>query len=182
VHRPGVVVLTVEPPAPARPSEPSADATPERRRAFGRALRSLAPLDGHAEFRRPESAADPLTLLLEQGAARLPELLPIRYGRMVATPFTYYRGAARVMAADLSHTARSGLDVQMGGDAHLVNFGFSGSPERRLVFDANDFDETLPGPFEYDVKRLVASLEVAGRENGYSRKLRKAIVVGAAAR
>ncbi|MFL6094073.1 MAG: DUF2252 domain-containing protein [Blastococcus sp.] len=175
-------MLTAEPPAPPRPSESSADATPERRRAFGRALRAQAPLDGHAEFRRPESAVDPLTLLLEQGAARLPELLPIRYGRMVRTPFTYYRGAARVMAADLSHTARSGLGVQMGGDAHLVNFGFSGSPERRLVFDANDFDETLPGPFEYDVKRLVASLEVAGRENGYPRKLRKAIAVGAAAR
>jgi uncharacterized protein (DUF2252 family) len=164
------------------PREPSAGTSPEERRAFGRSMRALAPLDGHAEFRRPESAADPLTLLLEQGAARLPELLPIRYGRMVRTPFTYYRGAARVMAADLSHTARSGLGVQMGGDAHLVNFGFSGSPERRLVFDANDFDETLPGPFEYDVKRLAASLEVAGRENGYSRKLRKAIVVGAAAR
>src|SRR3954468_9826725 len=180
--RPGLVVLTVEPLAPPRPSESSADATPERRRAFGRALRAEAPLDGHAEFRRPESAVDPLTLLLEQGAARLPELLPIRYGRMARTPFTYYRGAARVMAADLSHTARSGLGVQMGGDAHLVNFGFSGSPERRLVFDANDFDETLPGPFEYDVKRLVASLEVAGRDNGYPRKARKAIAVGATAR
>ena len=175
-------MLSVGTPAPARPKEPSAGASPEERRAFGRAIRALAPLESHSEFRRPESAADPLALLLEQGAARLSELLPIRYGRMVATPFTYYRGAARVMAADLSHTARSGLGVQLCGDAHLVNFGFSGSPERRLVFDANDFDETLPGPFEYDVKRLVASLEVAGRENGYPRKARKTILVSAAAR
>jgi uncharacterized protein (DUF2252 family) len=175
------LVPTVAPAVPS-PREPSGGTSPEERRAFGRALRTPAPLDGYAEFRRPESAADPLTLLLEQGATRLPELLPIRYGRMVATPFTYYRGAARVMAADQSHTQRSGIEVQMGGDAHLVNFGFSGSPERRLVFDANDFDETLPGPFEYDVERLVASLEVAGRENGYPRKVRKAICVGAAAR
>ena len=164
------------------PRPPSSGTSPEERRASGRALRALAPLEAHAEFRRPRSAADPLALLLEQGAARVPDLLPIRYGRMVKTPFTYFRGAARVMAADLSRTVRSGLAVQMGGDAHLVNFGFAGSPERRLVFDANDFDETLPGPFEYDVKRLVASLEVAGRENGYSRKERRRIALGATAR
>jgi len=169
---------TTSAPAPPRP----AGASPQDRHAFGRSLRAGAPLDGLAEFRRPESAADPLTLLLEQGIPRVPELLPIRYGRMVATPFTYYRGAARVMAADLARTTTSGLGVQMCGDAHLTNFGFSGSPERRLVFDVNDFDETLPGPFEYDVKRLVTSLEVAGRQNGYPRKARKAITVGAAAR
>jgi len=175
-------MLTVEPAAPPRPKQPPAGASPEERRAFGRSLRAVAPLESHSEFRRTAAAADPLALLLEQGTARLPELLPIRYGRMARTPFAYYRGAARVMAADLAHTARSGLDVQMCGDAHLVNFGLSGSPERRLVFDVNDFDETLPGPFEFDVRRLVASLEVAGRENGYPRKVRKAITIAAGAR
>ena len=172
----------VVPSAVPAPRKPPSGTAPEERRASGRALRALAPLEGHAEFRRPQSAADPLELLLEQGTTRVPELLPIRYGRMVRTPFTYFRGAARVMAADLARTVRSGLTVQMCGDAHLANFGFFGSPERRMVFDANDFDETLPGPFEFDVQRLVTSLEVAGRENGFTRKQRKAIALGAAAR
>jgi uncharacterized protein (DUF2252 family) len=123
-----------------------------------------------------------LTLLQEQGVDRVPELLPIRYGRMLQSPFTYYRGAARVMAADLADAPRSGLTVQMCGDAHVANFGVYGSPERRLVFDANDFDETLPGPFEHDVKRLVASLVVAAREKGMGRKQRRALALAAGRR
>jgi uncharacterized protein (DUF2252 family) len=161
---------------------PSAPQTPQERHALGRALRSTAPLDTHAGFRRPAASPDPLSLLEEQSSSRVPELVPIRYGRMLESPFAYYRGAARMMAADLHGTPRSGLTVQMCGDAHLSNFGFYGSPERRLVFDVNDFDETLPGPFEYDVKRLVASLEVAGRANGFSRKRRRVATLAAGTR
>jgi uncharacterized protein (DUF2252 family) len=123
-----------------------------------------------------------VTLLEEQAVTRLPDLVPIRYGRMLQSPFAFYRGAARVMAADLDGTPRSGLTVQMCGDAHVSNFGLFGSPERRLVFDANDFDETLPGPFEDDVKRLVASLVIAAREKGIGRKQRRALAVAAGRR
>jgi len=163
----------------APPSSPPP--TPKQRREAGRARREVAPLESHGEFARPATARDAVTLLEEQSADRVPELVPIRYGRMLQTEFSFYRGAARVMAADLAATARSGLDVQMCGDAHVTNFGFYGSPERRLVFDANDFDETLPGPFEFDVKRLLASLVVAGRENGLSRKRTRAVAVAAGA-
>jgi uncharacterized protein (DUF2252 family) len=162
--------------------QPSGWVPPKQRRAAGRARREAAPLEAHAQFSRPASARDAVTLLQEQSANRVQELVPIRYGRMLATEFTFYRGAARLMAADLAGATRSGLDVQMCGDAHVSNFGFYGSPERRLVFDANDFDETLPGPFEYDVKRLVTSLVVAGRVNGLSRKRRRAIAVATGAR
>ena len=123
-----------------------------------------------------------MTLLDEQATTRLPELVPIRYGRMLQSPFAFYRGSARVMAADLAEAPRSGLTVQMCGDAHVSNFGLYGSPERRLVFDANDFDETLPGPFEHDVKRLVASLVIAAREKGIGRKQRRALAVAAGTR
>jgi hypothetical protein len=140
--------------------------TPRERRAAGKKLRASTPLEALAAVARTPASRDPLTLLQEQGVDRVPELLPIRYGRMLQSPFAYYRGAARVMAADLADAPRSGLTVQMCGDAHVANFGVYGSPERRLVFDANDFDETLPGPFEHDVKRLVASLVVAAREKG----------------
>ena len=109
-------------------------------------------------------------LLEEQAKARVPELVPVRWGRMMVSPFTFYRGAALPMAADLATTPVSGLAVQACGDAHLSNFGIFGSAERRLVFDVNDFDETLPGPWEWDVKRLAASLEVAGRDNGFARQ------------
>jgi uncharacterized protein (DUF2252 family) len=156
--------------------------TTKERRAAGKALRSAVPLDSHAEFARAATAREPLSLLEEQAADRLAELGPIRYGRMLASPFAYYRGAARVMAADLAGTPRSGLIVQMCGDAHVSNFGLYGSPERRLVFDANDFDETLPGPFEFDVKRLVASISVAGRVNGMTRKQRRSAALAAGAR
>ncbi|MGY1592473.1 DUF2252 domain-containing protein [Geodermatophilus sp. SYSU D00708] len=167
---------------PAPDAAPAPRPTPKERRAAGKALRSQVPLAAHAEFARAASSPDPLDLLVEQGATRVLDLLPIRYGRMLQSPFAFYRGAARVMAADLAGTPRSGLTVQMCGDAHVSNFGMFGSPERRLVFDANDFDETLPGPFEFDVKRLVASLEIAGRQNGVPRKRRRAIALAAGAR
>ena len=141
----------------------------EQRVASGKAARAKAPLEAHGEF-RPAPSRDPVALLLSQAKTRVPELVPIRHGRMLVSPFTFYRGAALVMAADLHTTPTSGLRTQLCGDAHLSNFGAYASPERRLVFDINDFDETLPGPFEWDVKRLAASLFVAGRDNGFSKK------------
>jgi len=147
--------------------------------AQGKDARALAPLDSHAEF-VPGRARDPVGLLLGQASSRVPELVPVRHGRMLVSPFTFYRGAALPMAADLSGTPTSGLRVQLCGDAHLSNFGAFASPERQLVFDVNDFDETLPGPFEWDVKRLAASFAVAGRDNGFSTKERRTIVLAAA--
>ena len=153
--------------------------TPADRAALGKDARDLAPLESHAEF-TPDKSRDPIGLLLEQAKSRVPELVPIRHGRMLVSPFTYYRGAALPMAADLATTPTSGLRVQLCGDAHLSNFGAFASPSRRLVFDVNDFDETLPGPFEWDVKRLAASLAVAGRDNGFAEKDRRKIAVAAA--
>jgi uncharacterized protein (DUF2252 family) len=147
--------------------------------ARGKDARMVTPLESHAEF-QPDGPRDPVGLLLEQSKSRVPELVPIRHGRMLVSPFTFYRGAALPMAADLATTPTSGLQVQLCGDAHLSNFGAFASPERRLVFDVNDFDETLPGPFEWDVKRLAASLAVAGRDNGFQRKARRKIVLAAA--
>jgi uncharacterized protein (DUF2252 family) len=115
----------------------------------------------------------------DEDATRLPELVPIRYGRMLVSPFTFYRGAAALMAGDLAATPTSGITVQLCGDAHLSNFGVYAAPDRRLVFDLNDFDETLPGPWEWDVKRLAASLEVAGRDRGFTRRERRAVVAAA---
>ena len=177
-------MLTVEPRRPIEDTAaaPSRRSTPKERRAAGKTLRASTPLEAQAAFSRTPTSRNPLTLLEEQAADRLPELGPIRYGRMLQSPFAYYRGAARVMAADLAGAPRSGLTVQMCGDAHVSNFGLYGSPERRLVFDANDFDETLPGPFEHDVKRLVASLVVAARGNGIARKQRRALAVAAGTR
>jgi uncharacterized protein (DUF2252 family) len=152
-----------------------------QRAAAGKAAREVAPRAGHAEFSRKSGRPDPLTLLQRQATVRVPELLPIRYGRMAVSPFTYFRGAALPMAADLADTASSGLTVQACGDAHMANFGLFASPERRLVFDINDFDETHPGPWEWDVKRLAASLEIAGRDNGYPAGQRQDIVVSAVA-
>jgi uncharacterized protein (DUF2252 family) len=143
--------------------------------ARGKDARAFAPLESHAEF--APASRDPIGLLLEQDKTRVPELVPIRHGRMLASPFAFFRAAALPMAADLATTPTSGLRVQLCGDAHLSNFGAFASPERRLVFDVNDFDETLPGPFEWDVKRLAASVAVAGRDNGSSRKqCRKAVL------
>jgi uncharacterized protein (DUF2252 family) len=177
-------VLTVDRsvPAPRAAAPRTPRPTPQERRAAGKALRVETPLAAHGAFSRPTTARDPLTLLEEQAADRVQDLVPIRYGRMLASPFAFYRGAARVMAADLAGAARSGLTVQMCGDAHVSNFGLYGSPERRLVFDANDFDETLPGPFEHDVERLVASLVIAARGKGMGRKQRRALAVAAGAR
>ena len=127
----------------------------------------------HGEWSAPSGRRDPVELLEEQAASRVPELVPIRYGRMLVSPFTFYRGAAYLMAADLAGAQRTGLRVQLCGDAHLSNFGGFAAPDRRLVFDVNDFDETLPAPFEWDLKRLVASFAVAGRDLGFPRKERR---------
>jgi uncharacterized protein (DUF2252 family) len=152
--------------------------SPERRAASGKSARATAPLEAHAEF-RPATSRDPVALLLGQAKTRVPELVPIRHGRMLVSPFAFYRGAALVMAADLHTTPTPELRVQLCGDAHLSNFGAYASPERRLVFDINDFDETLPGPFEWDVKRLAASLVVAGRDNGFTAKQCRKITLAA---
>ena len=150
--------------------------TPAERAERGKAARVAVPRESHAVFDPPPGRPDPVGLLEEQAKSRVPELVPIRRGRMMVSPFTYYRGAALPMASDLSHTPVSGLAVQACGDAHLSNFGIFGSAERRLVFDVNDFDETLPGPWEWDVKRLAASMEVAARGNGFGGKDRREIV------
>jgi uncharacterized protein (DUF2252 family) len=155
--------------------------TPEERAALGRAARTRVPRSSHAAFEPAPDRADPVALLEEQAATRVPDLVPIRYGRMLTSPFAFLRGASLIMAADLAGTPRSGLGAQLCGDAHLSNFGVFASPERQLVFDLNDFDETLPGPWEWDVKRLVASLEVAGRGNGFSPAQRRTAVLAAAA-
>ena len=150
--------------------------TPEDRAAHGRKARELVPRSRHGEWSPPADRTDPLEILALQGTTRVPDLVPIRYGRMAASPFAFYRGAAAVMAADLAHEEHSHLDVQLCGDAHLVNFGGFASPERDMIFDVNDFDETLPGPFEWDLKRLAASVEVAARARGFDEKLRTSLV------
>jgi uncharacterized protein (DUF2252 family) len=168
-----------------RPSSRSARASSPRvvphlsvaeRVARGRAARAEVPRSSHADYTPAARRPDPVVLLESQAESRVPELVPIRYGRMLVSPFTFYRGAALLMAADLAASPNSGLHTQLCGDAHLSNFGVFASPDRRLVFDLNDFDETLPGPWEWDVKRLAVSFEVAGRENGFSRKERRGIV------
>jgi uncharacterized protein (DUF2252 family) len=156
--------------------------SPAERVVRGKAARAEVPRESHATFDPPPDRPDPIALLEEQGKSRVPELVPVRYGRMMVSPFTYYRGAALPMASDLAATPVSGLAVQACGDAHLSNFGIFGSAERRLMFDVNDFDETLPGPWEWDVKRLAASLEVAARGNGFPGKQRRGIVSAAVAR
>jgi uncharacterized protein (DUF2252 family) len=155
--------------------------SPADREARGKDARSAASLESQAEF-GPDRSRDPVGLLLEQDKSRVPDLVPVRTGRMLVSAFTYFRGAALPMAADLATTPTSGLRVQLCGDAHLANFGAFASPGRRLVFDVNDFDETLPGPFEWDVKRLAASLVVAGRANGFGRKDRRKIVLAGVGR
>ena len=141
----------------------------------GRAERDEVPPSAHAEWALPPDRRDPVELLEEQGATRVPELVPVRYGRMLVSPFTFYRGAAYLMASDLAGLAQTGLNTQLCGDAHLSNFGAYAAPDRGLVFDVNDFDETLPGPFEWDLKRLVASFAVAGRDRGFKAKQRAVI-------
>jgi uncharacterized protein (DUF2252 family) len=165
----------------ARVAAESPVLTREERAASGRAARAVTPRSSHAEFTRDPARPAPLDLLAGQDATRLQELLPIRYGRMSVSPFTYYRGAALPMANDLAGTPRTGLTVQACGDAHLMNFGVFASPERNLVFDINDFDETLPAPWEWDVKRLAASLEIAGRTNEFSARQCRAVVLATVA-
>ena len=160
-----------------RPSRSKVEyVTRKERTARGKRARAEAPRASHAGWETPAERASPIDLLEEQARARVPELVPIRHGRMVVSPFAYFRGAALPMASDLATTPHSGVNVQLCGDAHLSNFGMFGSPERHLFFDVNDFDETTPGPWEWDVKRLAASLEIAGRENEFSEKERKRIV------
>ena len=159
-----------------------AQMTPAERASRGKQARAAVPRDSHAAFEPPPDRPDPISLLAEQATSRVPELVPIRWGRMMVSPFTFYRGAALPMASDLARTPVSGLAVQACGDAHLSNFGVFGSAERRLVFDVNDFDETLPGPWEWDLKRLAASLEVAARGNGFPDKDRREIVTASVAR
>jgi len=149
-------------------------------RARGKRARELAPRSGHGAWEPAAGRSDPVALLEAQAADRVEDLIPIRYGRMLASPFAFYRGAAAVMAADLAETSSSGITVQACGDAHLANFGGFAAPDRRLIFDINDFDETLPGPWEWDVKRLVASLEVATRDREFGRKQRVLAVQSAA--
>jgi uncharacterized protein (DUF2252 family) len=158
-----------------------AQLTPAERAERGKKARAAVPRDSHAVFDPLPDRADPVGLLEEQAKTRIPELVPVRWGRMMVSPFAYYRGAALPMATDLAGTPASGLAVQACGDAHLSNFGIFGSAERLLVFDVNDFDETLPGPWEWDVKRLAASLDVAGRDNGFGGKDRREIVTAAVA-
>ena len=141
--------------------------TPDEWRRRGRGMREAVPRESHAQWEPPADRPDPVDILEEQAKTRVPDLVPIRYGRMIASPFAYFRGAAAPMAWDLAHTPASGIRVQACGDAHLLNFGMFAAPDRRLVFDVNDFDETLPAPFEWDLKRLAASFAVAARERGF---------------
>src|SRR5690349_17916900 len=138
----------------------------EEREVRGLEARELTPVSSHAGWRPAADRPDPVALLEEQNKTREPDLVPVRHGRMMVSPFTFYRGAAKIMASDLAGTPTAGFTSQLCGDAHLSNFGVFASPERRLLFDLNDFDETLPGPFEYDVKRMAASFTIAARNNG----------------
>ncbi|GAB2816489.1 DUF2252 domain-containing protein [Streptomyces chlorus] len=159
------------------PSAATAALSPAERIDHGRTTRKRVPRSVHGLFDPGSGRFDPVDVLARQSATRVPELVPIRYGRMLESPFRFYRGAASIMAADLATLPHTGLEVQLCGDAHLLNFRLLASPERHLVFDINDFDETFPGPFEWDVKRLAASLVIAGRANGFStREQNKAVI------
>ena len=161
---------------------PGSLAAPAERASYGKSVRTLVPREEQAALDLPADRRDPIDLLESQAATRLPDLVPVRYGRMSASPFAYFRGAALPMASDLAGTPVTGLSVQACGDAHLSNFGLFGTPERRLVFDVNDFDETLPGPWEWDVKRLAASIEIAARDKQIASRQRRKIVLGAVMR
>ena len=160
--------------------EPVARFTLDERIARGKAARGELPRSAHGAWEPGPARRDPVALLEEQARTRLPELVPVRYGRMLESPFTFFRGAAYIMAADLANGARTGLHTQLCGDAHLSNFGFFAAPDRRLVFSINDFDETLPGPFEWDVKRLAASFTVAARDLGFDEVTRRSVVLATA--
>src|SRR5690349_16794114 len=151
----------------------------DERKARGLEARELTPVSSHIGWRPATDRADPVGLLEKQNRTREPDLVPVRHGRMMVSPFTFYRGTAKIMAADLDGTPTAGLVVQLCGDAHLSNFGVFASPERRLVFDVNDFDETLPGPWEWDVKRLATSMLIAAVDHGYQVKDQDRIVLDA---
>ena len=136
-------------------------------RSAGRALRDKVSRRSHADWPVSSDRQDPIELLIESNKGRIPQLIPIRYGRMKQSPFAFFRGAASIMAADLASTPTSGIYVQACGDCHLLNFGGYATRERHIVFDINDFDETLPSPWEWDIKRLAASVVIAGRQNGF---------------
>jgi uncharacterized protein (DUF2252 family) len=154
--------------------------SPDERAALGKAARKETPRSSHSEWNPPSDRRSPVDILCEQDETRVPELVPIRHGRMLASAFTFYRGAAAIMAADLAGTPTTSLEVQLCGDAHLSNFGVFAAPDRSLVFDCNDFDETHPGPFEWDVKRLAASLAIGGRDRGFGRAQRRTVALAAA--
>ena len=158
----------------------SVNLTRSERRLAGKHLRQQTPRGSHGDWQPAAERPDPLALLQEQDQGRLEHLIPIKYGRMLASPFAFLRGSAGVMAADLAHTPVSGLDVVLCGDAHMANFGLFASPERNLIFDINDFDETFPGPWEWDLKRLAASVVVAGRENGFDEETNRDLAIDAA--
>jgi len=164
-----VVALRNRRSAPTPPPAPAQQKllAPEERLAAGKALRTTVPRGSHAGWRAPRGRADPIEVLIESDKGRTRRLIPIRYGRMLPSPFTFYRGAAAIMAADLATTPVTGLQVQVCGDCHLLNFGGFATPERRIIFDINDFDETLPAPWEWDLKRLAASFVIAGRDNRF---------------
>ena len=155
---------------PAGPGGKLSHPTPQERARRGKDARALTPRSSHAEFTPASDRPDPVSLLERQATTRVPDLVPIRYGRMLVSPFTFFRGAALIMASDLASTPRSGLTAQICGDAHLSNFGLFASPERTLMFDVNDFDETLAGPWEWDLKRLAASVVIAARDQGFTAK------------
>jgi Uncharacterized protein conserved in bacteria (DUF2252) len=159
---------------------PTTRITPSERKAAGKAARSRAPRSGHGDWQPSPDRPDPVETLGRQDATRVPELVPIRHGRMLASPLSFYRGAAAIMAADLGAVPNTGLEVQLCGDAHLSNFGAFMAPDRRLIFDINDFDETVPGPFEWDVKRLAASFAVAARHLGFKSGKRQKVETTAA--
>ncbi len=154
----------------AKAAKKVAHLTPKERSQLGKEARARVPRSSQGAFEPSSSRPDPVSLLERQAQTRVPELVPIRYGRMLVSPFTFFRGAALIMASDLATTPRSGLTTQVCGDAHLSNFGLFASPERAMMFDVNDFDETLPGPWEWDLKRLAASVVVAGRDQNFSKK------------
>jgi len=169
------------PPTPRGPTRKVAHLSPAERVARGKAARNDTPRSSHGRWEPATNRPDPVALLEEQAVSRVPELVPLRYGRMMVSPFTFYRGGALLMASDLAATPRSGLNAQICGDAHLSNFGVFASPERQMMFDINDFDETLPGPWEWDVKRLAASFEIAGRDRGLKPADRRAVVLAGVA-
>jgi len=173
----GTAIMTETVTAPQLPGY--IEGSPTERAAWGKSARSKLPRSRIGEWSPDAGRRDPLDVLIDQERSRVPELLPIRHGRMAASPFAFFRGAAAVMAADLAQVPRTPLEVQLCGDAHLVNFGGFASPERDLVFDVNDFDETNRGPFEWDLERLAASFEVAGRDRGLDAKERRDLVLAA---